>query len=83
MPSKYPRGSEWCRWDLHIHTPASTLHNEFNAWDSYFAAMEVADPAICAVGITDYASLDGYKLIREEIAINGCLTNFALVLPNI
>ena len=23
VKSKYPRGSEWRKWDLHIHTPAS------------------------------------------------------------
>jgi predicted nucleic acid-binding Zn-ribbon protein len=83
MPSKYPKGSEWRRWDLHIHTPASTLHNEFNGWESYLDAIEAADPAICAVGITDYASLDGYKRIRNEIDAKSRLANISLVLPNI
>ena len=42
MPeNKYPRGSEWKRWDLHIHTPFSYLANEFgdpaqeDTWDNY------------------------------------------------
>ncbi len=83
MPSKFPKGSEWRRWDLHIHTPASTLHNEFNGWDTYLAALEAADAAICAVGITDYASLDGYKRVRDEIQNNGRLSRFSLVVPNI
>ena len=30
------RGSEWRKWDLHVHTPASVLNNQFGAdWDKY------------------------------------------------
>ena len=27
MPSKYPKGSEWRRWDLHVHSDASPDSN--------------------------------------------------------
>ncbi|GAH32430.1 unnamed protein product [marine sediment metagenome] len=30
----YPRGSEWCKWDLHVHTPIS-YENHFSGWDTY------------------------------------------------
>lgn len=33
------RGSEWHKWDLHVHTPASSLNNQFGyieeTWDEY------------------------------------------------
>jgi len=33
---KFPKGSIWRKWDLHIHTPESVLCNEFgNNWDDY------------------------------------------------
>jgi hypothetical protein len=83
MASEFPRGSEWRRWDLHVHTPASALYNEFQGWDSYLDAMEAADPAVSVVGVTDYASLEGYKRIRHEIDNVGRLGNFLLVVPNI
>ena len=28
-PSRWPRGSEWRRWDLHVHTPESRLGSPF------------------------------------------------------
>jgi hypothetical protein len=28
-PVDFPRGSEWRRWDLHVHTPFSALNNGF------------------------------------------------------
>ncbi len=83
MKSKFPRGSEWRRWDLHIHTPDSALHSEFKSWESYLDALESADLAVGVVGVTDYATLDGYTRIRKEIEDNGRLQNFLLVIPNI
>ena len=30
------KGSEWNKWDLHVHTPASVLRNEYrDDWDKY------------------------------------------------
>lgn len=68
MPTKFPKGSEWRRWDLHIHTPASVLNHEFQSWESYLDALEQGDPRICAIGITDYASIEGYKRVVEAIS---------------
>ena len=31
------KGSEWNKWDLHIHTPESGMANEFgNDWDNMY-----------------------------------------------
>ena len=53
----FPRGSLWRKWDLHIHTPASILNNQFPHtsegpdWDAYVAAIETAGVAV--LGATD------------------------------
>lgn len=52
--SRFPLGSEWRRWDLHIHTPESVLENGFGKdWDGYVDGLEKAATAhgIAAIGI--------------------------------
>lgn len=76
----FTRGSEWRRWDLHIHTPESYQH-EYSSWDNYISELEkITDVSV--LGINDYFTIDGYKKIldcREK----GKLNNFDLILPNI
>ncbi|MBP6014317.1 MAG: hypothetical protein KBA31_18960 [Alphaproteobacteria bacterium] len=79
---RYPRGSEWRRWDPHVHTPASALQNDYGTWDQYIAALESADPAVAAIGVTDYCSIAGYKKVLEYRSKNR-LQNFDLIFPNI
>jgi hypothetical protein len=67
------RGSEWRRWDLQIHTPASHLNNQFGIdWDRYvqglFRAAIAKDLAV--IGLTDYFTIDGYKTIKEQYLAN-------------
>ena len=61
----WPRGAEWRRWDLHVHTPASLLGTSFVGvqWDDYVNALEeaAARHKIAVIGITDYMSIDGYQ----------------------
>ncbi|MFX0196090.1 MAG: TrlF family AAA-like ATPase [Candidatus Hodarchaeota archaeon] len=83
MPTRYPKGSEWRRWDLHIHTPESALYNKFSGWNTYLAALKGADKTICAIGITDYASIEGYKKVLKEKLESDRLSNFELIIPNI
>ena len=34
------KGSEWNKWDLHIHTPESGMANQFgNDWDKYVLSL--------------------------------------------
>jgi predicted ATPase len=82
------RGSEWGKWDLHIHSPLSALNNQFPRlangdpdWEAYIAKLEsLAD--ISVAGITDYFTIEGYRKILEFRA-RGRLTNLAMVLPNV
>ncbi len=82
VKSAYPRGSEWRRWDPHVHSPASALANQFGDWNSYIDALEAAHSSIAAIGITDYCSIEGYKKVTEYRA-KGRLKSFAFVFPNI
>lgn len=85
--SNYPRGSEWRRWDLHVHTPASILNNQFPKvaggepdWEAFVARLE-ATP-ISVLGATDYFTIDGYKRLRE-FKTQGRLRNISTILPNV
>ncbi|PFO84728.1 TrlF family AAA-like ATPase [Bacillus cereus] len=75
-------GSYWRKWDLHVHSPASVLNNQFgDDWEKYINTLENLND-ISVVGITDYYSIEGYKKIKEYQA-NGRLNNIDLVLPNV
>jgi len=64
------RGSEWRKWDLHIHSPFSILNNGYPNlpggepyWEKFIKKLE--DSGLAVVGITDYFTIDGYKKVRE------------------
>ncbi|AUD00886.1 TrlF family AAA-like ATPase [Spirosoma pollinicola] len=62
-------GSIWRKWDLHVHTPFSSLNNGFGTnWDLYVKALfqKAIANDIYAIGITDYFTVDGYKKIKTE-----------------
>ena len=63
MTEAWPRGSEWRKWDLHLHSPGTKLNNQFkvhrgDVWDEYCRRLHESD--VYAFGITDYFSADGY-----------------------
>ncbi len=56
-------GSEWRKWDLHVHSPASDGFS--GTWDQFETQLKNADCAV--IGINDYFSVAGYKQIKEKI----------------
>jgi hypothetical protein len=65
----YPKGSEWRKWDLHVHTPFSHLNNGFGTdWDNYVTELfrRALANNIAVIGITDYFTIEGYKKLRLE-----------------
>lgn len=65
----YPKGSEWRKWDLHVHTPLSYLGNQFgNDFDNYVKQLfkMALEKDIAAIGITDYFTIEGYKKLKNE-----------------
>lgn len=58
-----PRGSNWRKWDLHVHTPGTKKNDQYrvdgaDVWDVFCKKIEESD--VQAVGITDYFSADSY-----------------------
>lgn len=46
------RGSEWRRWEPHIHAPGTVMNNQYKgptAWDDYLSALEDVTPTIEAI----------------------------------
>lgn len=87
--SGFPNGSEWRRWDLHVHTPESKLGASFvgTSWVDYLDQLELAAESadIAVVGVTDYMSIDGYeRLFAEKNNLTTPrLKNIQLLIPNI
>ncbi|MEM2919027.1 MAG: hypothetical protein QXY62_05980 [Candidatus Altiarchaeota archaeon] len=70
---KYTKGSEWRKWDLHVHTPYSYLNTQFgNNFEDYVKSLfkKAIEKNIYAIGITDYFCIEGYKELRGEYLQN-------------
>lgn len=73
MEYKENKGSEWRKWDLHVHTPESGLANSFGAdWDQYVVSLfrTAVQHEVAVIGITDYFSIDGYKTLKNNYLNN-------------
>jgi len=78
-----PRGSEWHRWDPHLHAPGTALNDQFGGqWDEYLTAIEQSSPRIHALGITDYYSIRTYQEVRAQ-KVRGRLPDVGLIFPNV
>ena len=91
--ARFPRGSQWRRWDLHIHTPGTMKNDQFTGknieekWDLFYKKVNdyVGDgtnplKAVAVVGITDYMSVDNYFKVIHEKKLPSCVK---LILPNV
>lgn len=60
------KGSEWNKWDLHIHTPESGMANQFgNDWDKYVLSL-------LKVLLQTILQLSGLRIILQLMAIRSC-----------
>lgn len=88
----FERGSEWRRWDFHLHTPYTKKNDQFSGnndekWERFYQDIknyigDGHDPQrkIAAVGITDYFSIENYKKVKED----GILQQYIdFIFPNI
>lgn len=79
------RGSEWRRWEPHIHAPGTILNNQFGAgdsWETYLTALEGLTPTIEAVAVTDYYVTDTYEEMLSRKAA-GRIPDVQLLFPNV
>lgn len=67
---KHPKGSEWRKWDLHVHTPHTKSDDGYvvsadeDVWDEFCEKVEQSDVEV--FGITDYFSADNYCTFIER-----------------
>lgn len=65
-----PRGSEWRKWDLHVHTPLTKLNNKYSlskggdVWSEFCDKVEHSDVQV--FGITDYFSIENYLTFKKK-----------------
>lgn len=66
----YPSGSQWRKWDLHVHTPNTKLNDNYkldddkDVWDTFCQKIEESDVEV--FGITDYFSVNNYFTFLEK-----------------
>lgn len=80
--SKYKKGSEWRKWDLHIHTPVSICQGYGGEpqWEKFIQALENLPLDVSVIGITDYYFIDGYEKVMQYKA-SGRLQNIDKIFP--
>ncbi|MCE6236006.1 hypothetical protein KSA41_06425 [Acinetobacter pittii] len=63
------RGSEWARWDLHVHTKDTAKNDCFGdiSFEQYCVELfkKALDKDIKVIGITDYFSVKNFKRVIE------------------
>ncbi len=91
MNRTYPKGSEWRKWDLHVHTPASFYWKD----GKHFSEMSPAEKnttlkaiigqielsEVAVFGIMDYWTFDGYMELREFLKENSEIKCSKCILP--
>ena len=61
--NNYPTGSEWRKWDLHVHSPNS--HGYSGTWRGFYTQLQNANCDV--IGINDYCCISGYETVKEKI----------------
>jgi len=78
MSGKYPRGSEWRKWDLHVHTPASYDYEDRSVTNEDIIET-LKREGIAVVAITDHHVIDVDRVKKLQEFAGDDLT----VLPGI
>ena len=84
MATAYPKGAEWRKWDLHIHTPGTAKNDQFvsenDVWEEYLQRIE-QNTDITVIGITDYFSIENYVHLKALQAGGRLLGK--IIMPNV
>ncbi|WP_419699461.1 TrlF family AAA-like ATPase [Mucilaginibacter sp. NFX135] len=87
--TKYPRGSEWRKWDLHMHTPETRKNDNFigsspaEKWKKYIDTINASTEEITVIGITDYLSTDNYFKFKRYWQDGSITKKVEFILPNV
>jgi len=81
QPGNFPAGSEWRKWDPHIHTKGTGKNDQFKSktFDEFCIIFfrKAIDNEIAAIGITDYFSIDNYMKIKNYVKIIDSSVDFS------
>lgn len=71
-PKIYPRGSEWRKWDLHIHSLHTHLFNKYRGNSDDDFIKKIKESNLEVIGLTNYFNFfdDDFKL-KEKIEKEG------------
>lgn len=94
MVNNINRGSEWRKWDLHVHSPLTWLHNNYphddtgNVSDTEIEQFiqRVVDSGLSVVGLTNYYKFDDKDFeIKDKLTKKGIQTflNLEVRLANV
>lgn len=61
--SEWPRGAQWRKWDLHVHSPASQGYR--GDYKQFIIQLGNSDCAV--IGINDYFSIEGYREVWRRL----------------
>lgn len=63
------RGSEWGRWDLHVHTKGTAKNDQFGdiTFENFCVELfkKALEKEIKVIGITDYFNVENYKKVKQ------------------
>lgn len=78
--NNYERGSEWRRWDLHLHTKGTLKCDNFTSsdFDEFCKVLfrKALNADIAVIGVTDYFSIDNYKKVVDFVQHIGMSSGF-------
>jgi energy-coupling factor transporter ATP-binding protein EcfA2 len=78
------RGSQWRKWDLHVHSPKSIIQDYGGdtdaVWDEFVQTIAALPLEVKVIGINDYLFCDGYERLLSRRAE---IPNIELIIPNI
>lgn len=61
--ASFPKGSEWRKWDLHVHSPYSAGYS--GTWEQFIEQIKSAECEV--IGVNDYFCVAGYKKLVQSI----------------
>ena len=78
--NNFPKGSEWRKWDLHVHTKGTRKNDQFKSktFDEFCVTLfrKALENGISAICITDYFNINNYIKIKEFVNNIDSCTDF-------
>ena len=77
------RGSEWNKWDLHVHTPYTRLENEYKNIEPSGFVKKIVESGLKVVGLTNYFKFADNEIFGENSLKRQLEESGIVVFPNI